>query len=88
MSPCPSRSIATAKTRSIIWRRLTEGGKEGPCGWLKDRYGLSWQVVPVVLLEMMLERDASKSARVMAAFMQMKKFDIEALKRAYEGETV
>ena len=71
-----------------FWRRLAEGGKEGPCGWLKDRYGLSWQVVPVALLEMMLDRDASKSARVMAAFMQMKKFDIEALKRAYEGETV
>ena len=71
-----------------FWSRLTEGGEEGPCGWLKDRYGLSWQVVPVALLEMMLDRDASKSARVMKAFMQMKKFDIEALKRAYEGETV
>jgi predicted 3-demethylubiquinone-9 3-methyltransferase (glyoxalase superfamily) len=71
-----------------FWSRLTEGGEEGPCGWLKDRYGLSWQVVPVALLEMMLDRDANKSARVMKAFMQMKKFDIEALKRAYEGETV
>ena len=71
-----------------FWSRLTEGGGEGPCGWLKDRFGLSWQVVPVALLEMMLDRDASKSARVMNAFMQMKKFDIEALKRAYEGETV
>ena len=71
-----------------FWSRLTEGGKEGPCGWLKDRFGLSWQVVPVALLEMMLDRDASKSARVMNAFMQMKKFDIAALKRAYEGETV
>ena len=71
-----------------FWRRLTEGGKEGPCGWLKDRYGLSWQVVPVALLEMMLDRDARKSARVMGAFMQMKKFDIETLKRAYDGETV
>ena len=59
-----------------FWSRLTEGGKEGPCGWLKDRFGLSWQVVPVALLEMMLDRDASKSARVMDAFMQMKKFDI------------
>jgi predicted 3-demethylubiquinone-9 3-methyltransferase (glyoxalase superfamily) len=71
-----------------FWSRLTEGGEEGPCGWLKDRYGLSWQVVPVALLEMMLDRGASKSARVMKAFMQMKKFDIETLKRAYEGETV
>jgi predicted 3-demethylubiquinone-9 3-methyltransferase (glyoxalase superfamily) len=71
-----------------FWKRLTEGGEEGLCGWLKDRYGLSWQVVPVALLEMMLDRDRSKSARVMKAFMQMGKFDIETLKRAYEGETV
>ena len=71
-----------------FWSRLTEGGEEGPCGWLKDKFGLSWQVVPFALLEMMLDRDASKPARVMKAFMQMKKFDIETLKRAYEGETV
>jgi predicted 3-demethylubiquinone-9 3-methyltransferase (glyoxalase superfamily) len=71
-----------------FWSRLTEGGEAGPCGWLKDKFGLSWQVVPVALLEMMLDRDASKPARVMKAFMQMKKFDIETLKRAYEGETV
>jgi predicted 3-demethylubiquinone-9 3-methyltransferase (glyoxalase superfamily) len=71
-----------------FWSRLTEGGEAGPCGWLKDKFGLSWQVVPVALLEMMLDRDASKPARVMRAFMQMKKFDIETLKRAYEGETV
>jgi predicted 3-demethylubiquinone-9 3-methyltransferase (glyoxalase superfamily) len=71
-----------------FWRRLSEGGEEGPCGWLKDRFGLSWQVVPVALLEMMMAPDARKSARVMKAFMQMKKFDIAALKRAYEGETV
>jgi predicted 3-demethylubiquinone-9 3-methyltransferase (glyoxalase superfamily) len=71
-----------------FWSRLTEDGEEGPCGWLKDKYGLSWQVVPVALLEMMLDRDASKSARVMKAFLHMKKFNIEALKRAYEGETV
>jgi predicted 3-demethylubiquinone-9 3-methyltransferase (glyoxalase superfamily) len=71
-----------------FWSRLTEGGEEGPCGWLKDKFGLSWQVVPVALLEMMLDRDASKPARVTKAFMQMKKFDIETLKRAYEGEAV
>ncbi len=70
------------------WKKLTEGGQEGPCGWLKDRYGLSWQVVPVALLQMMLDPDARKSARVMKAFLHMKKFDIDALKRAYEGETV
>ena len=55
-----------------FWKRLTEGGEEGHCGWLKDKFGLSWQVVPVALLEMMLDRDASKPARVMKAFMQMR----------------
>jgi predicted 3-demethylubiquinone-9 3-methyltransferase (glyoxalase superfamily) len=69
-----------------FWGKLSEGGAEGPCGWLKDKFGLSWQVVPVALLEMMMGRDASKSARVMKAFMQMKKFDIAALKRAYDGQ--
>ena len=71
-----------------FWSRLSEGGQEGPCGWLKDKYGLSWQVVPIALLQMMVDTDARKSARMMKAFLQMKKFDIEALKRAYEGETV
>jgi predicted 3-demethylubiquinone-9 3-methyltransferase (glyoxalase superfamily) len=65
-----------------------ENGQEGPCGWLKDKYGLSWQVVPIALLEMMLDLDARKSQRVMKAFLQMKRFDIETLKRAYEGETL
>ena len=66
-----------------FWSRLTEGGQEGSCGWLKDKYGLS-----IVLLSMMVDPDARKSAQVMKAFLQMKKFDIETLKRAYEGETV
>ena len=61
-------------------------GEGCPSGWLKDRFGLSWQVVPVVLLEMMMDPDARKSARVMKAFMQMKKFDIATLKRAYDDE--
>jgi len=69
-----------------FWSKLSAGGQEGPCGWLKDKFGLSWQVVPVALLEMMMDPDASKSARVMKAFMQMKKFDIAALKRAYDGQ--
>jgi predicted 3-demethylubiquinone-9 3-methyltransferase (glyoxalase superfamily) len=68
-----------------FWSRLTEQGQEGPCGWLKDRYGLSWQIVPIALLEMMLDPDARKSQFVMKAFLQMKKFDIETLKRAYDG---
>ena len=69
-----------------FWSKLSAGGQEGPCGWLKDKFGLSWQVVPVALLEMMMDPDASKSARVMKAFLQMKKFDIAALKRAYDGQ--
>jgi predicted 3-demethylubiquinone-9 3-methyltransferase (glyoxalase superfamily) len=68
-----------------FWSKLTDGGQEGPCGWLKDRYGLSWQVVPVALLQMMTDADPKKPQRVMKAFLQMKKFDIAALQRAYDG---
>ena len=67
------------------WSRLTEGGKEVACGWLKDKFGLSWQVVPTQLFEMLSDKDAAKRERVTAAFMQMKKFDIAQLKRAFEG---
>lgn len=66
-----------------FWSKLSEGGEESVCGWLKDKFGLSWQVVPAVLPEMLLDADTAKSQRVTKAFMQMKKFDIEALKRAY-----
>ena len=66
------------------WSKLTEGGEEGPCGWLKDRFGLSWQVVPVALLHMMSDPDPKKPQRVTKAFMQMKKFDIATLERAYD----
>src|ERR1700687_283237 len=65
-----------------FWSALSKGGQEGPCGWLKDKYGLSWQVVPAVLPQMMTDPDAEKSARVMNAFMKMKKFDLEKLQRA------
>jgi predicted 3-demethylubiquinone-9 3-methyltransferase (glyoxalase superfamily) len=68
-----------------FWNRLSEGGQEGPCGWLKDRFGLSWQVVPRRLEEMMTDPDRAKVSRVMAAFLQMKKFDIAAIERAYAG---
>ena len=68
------------------WQKLAEGGEEGPCGWLKDRFGLSWQVVPTVLFEMLMDPDARKSDRVTKAFLQMKKFDIEALRQAYAGK--
>lgn len=73
------------KEVDYFWAKLTDDGEEGPCGWLKDRYGLSWQVVPKVLFEMLVDPDQAKSQRVMKAFLQMKKFDIAALKRAYAG---
>lgn len=70
------------------WNALRKGGQEGRCGWLKDRYGLSWQVVPSVIPQMMSDPDPEKSARVMNAFLKMKKFDLATLQRAYDGETV
>ena len=68
------------------WGKLTEGGQEGPCGWLKDKFGLSWQVVPAAIPSMMSDPDAKKSARVMNAFMTMKKLDLAAIERAYAGK--
>ena len=67
-----------------LWEKLSEGGKEGQCGWLKDKYGLSWQVVPSVLGEMMQDKDPEKSSRVMKAVLQMKKIDIRTLQQAYD----
>jgi predicted 3-demethylubiquinone-9 3-methyltransferase (glyoxalase superfamily) len=69
------------------WAKLTEnGGEPGPCGWLKDRFGVSWQVVPDRLQSMITDPDPAKAARVTAAFMAMSKFDIAALDKAYAGE--
>ena len=68
-----------------FWSKLSAGGQEGPCGWLKDKYGLSWQIVPSNLPQMMTAADEVKSDRVMSAVMRMKKFDLEALQRAYSG---
>jgi predicted 3-demethylubiquinone-9 3-methyltransferase (glyoxalase superfamily) len=69
------------------WEKLSEGGdvRAQQCGWLKDRYGVSWQVVPRVLVEMISDPDSAKSGRVMEAMLQMKKIDIEELERAYAG---
>jgi predicted 3-demethylubiquinone-9 3-methyltransferase (glyoxalase superfamily) len=64
-----------------FWTRLSEGGRESQCGWLKDRFGLSWQIVPSVLPQLLKDAGAS-SEKIMSAVMQMKKFDLEALKRA------
>ena len=70
------------------WDKLAGGGgQEGPCGWLKDKFGLSWQVVPSAIPRMMSDPDTAKSARVMNAFMTMKKLDLAAIERAYAGET-
>jgi predicted 3-demethylubiquinone-9 3-methyltransferase (glyoxalase superfamily) len=69
------------------WTKLSEGGdkKAQQCGWLKDKYGVSWQVVPTVLLDMLSDPGSEKSERAMTAMLQMKKFDIDKLKRAYAG---
>jgi|SRR6266545_4540005 len=69
------------------WNKLTEGGGEGgPCGWLKDKYGLSWQVVPAKLIDMVSDSDAEKATRTTRAMLQMSKLDIAALEKAYAGE--
>jgi predicted 3-demethylubiquinone-9 3-methyltransferase (glyoxalase superfamily) len=68
------------------WNALVEGGgKEGPCGWLTDRYGLSWQINPTILGEMLNDPDPAKARRAMEAMLKMKKIDIPTLKRAYDG---
>jgi predicted 3-demethylubiquinone-9 3-methyltransferase (glyoxalase superfamily) len=65
-----------------FWSKLSEGGEEGPCGWLKDKFGVSWQIVPTVLPELLADPDREKSQRVMAAMLKMKKIDIAELERA------
>jgi len=67
------------------WSVLSEGGEEGPCGWLKDRFGLSWQIIPVALSELLNDPDAARAQRAMAAMLQMKKIDIAALRAAAEA---
>ena len=66
----------------FFWNALSEGGEEGPCGWLKDRYGVSWQIVPTVLLDFLADPDREKSQRVMAAMLKMGKIEIDALEQA------
>lgn len=69
---------------NFLWDRLTQGGEPSRCGWLKDKFGLSWQIVPVQLVEMLQDKDAGKSQRVMQAMLQMGKIDIAKLRQAYE----
>ncbi len=68
-----------------FWEKLSEGGEKSRCGWLKDKYGLSWQIVPTVLAELYQDKDAEKTKRVMEAMLKMDKLDIKTLKQAYEG---
>ena len=76
------------KTQSEVddyWKKLSAGGEEGPCGWLKDRFGLSWQVNPGILGKMLNDADRAKAKRVMQAMLKMKKIEIKDLQRAYDG---
>ncbi len=67
-----------------LWEKLSEGGEKHQCGWLKDKYGVSWQIIPSALGEMLSDTDTEKSKRVMKAMLQMNKIDIKSLKQAYE----
>jgi predicted 3-demethylubiquinone-9 3-methyltransferase (glyoxalase superfamily) len=80
--------VVNCKTQDEVdyfWNKLSEGGEKSQCGWLKDKFGLSWQVVPEILGDLMSDEDDEKSDRVMKAMLQMTKLDIAGLKRAYEG---
>jgi predicted 3-demethylubiquinone-9 3-methyltransferase (glyoxalase superfamily) len=81
-------TCGTQKEVDYYWAQLTDGGEEGVCGWLKDKFGVSWQVAPDVLGKMLHDSDPKKVERVTAAFLKMKKFDVAALKRAFNGEFV
>jgi predicted 3-demethylubiquinone-9 3-methyltransferase (glyoxalase superfamily) len=78
-------NCATQKEVDHFWEKLSAGGEEVQCGWLKDRYGVSWQVVPTILSELLQDANAERSKRVMAAMLKMKKLDIAMLQLASEG---
>jgi predicted 3-demethylubiquinone-9 3-methyltransferase (glyoxalase superfamily) len=75
----------TQQEVDAFWAKLSQGGSEGQCGWLKDKFGLSWQVVPTVLSEMLVDPDLAKAERVMTALLGMQRLDIAALQHAYDG---
>ena len=80
--------VATCETQQeldTIWDRLTDGGEEGPCGWCKDRFGVSWQVVPSSLGRMLSDNKSGNSTKVVEAFLKMKKMDIATLESAYKS---
>jgi predicted 3-demethylubiquinone-9 3-methyltransferase (glyoxalase superfamily) len=81
--------VVNCKTQAEVdkfWKKLSAGGKEVQCGWVKDKFGLSWQIVPAVLGELVSDKDPAKSQRVMNAMLQMVKLDIKKLKDAYAGK--
>ena len=69
-----------------FWEKLSEGGQKSQCGWLKDKFGLSWQIVPIILTKLLLDKDPVKATRVMSAMLQMSKIDIAKLQEAYAGQ--
>jgi len=82
--------LVTCETQDEVdtyWEKLSAGGSKGPCGWLTDKFGVSWQIVPRVLSEMLNDKDPAKANRTMKAMLQMSKIEIAALKEAYEGQT-
>jgi len=77
----------TQKEVDYYWEKLIAGGgQESACGWLKDKFGLSWQITPIVLIDMLHDKDPERAERVMNAMLQMKKIDIAKLKAAYDGK--
>lgn len=81
--------VVNCKTQEEVdeyWQKLSAGGRESQCGWLKDKFGLSWQITPTVLIEMLQDKDPEKAKRVMEAMLQMSKIDIPTLQRAYDGQ--
>jgi predicted 3-demethylubiquinone-9 3-methyltransferase (glyoxalase superfamily) len=78
-------SCETQDEVDALWSALADGGEEGPCGWLKDRYGLSWQIIPTARGELLCDPDPERAARAMQAMLQMTKIDIQGLRRAAEA---
>lgn len=78
-------SCETQKEIDELYEKLSEGGEKQPCGWLKDRFGVSWQIIPPILGEFLGDKDPEKANRVMQAMLKMHKIDIQALKQAHEG---
>jgi len=79
-------SCETQDELDYFWNKLSDGGRESQCGWLKDKYGVSWQIVPSILSQMMADAERAKSERAMNALLKMKKFNLETLQRAYAGQ--